>query len=248
MYGYPSTGYTPPYSFANNARGSSSSRSRGRGSMTASYRGGRGRGGFTFHPGKGIWVATPPASLPPAPGAGPHRKLVNNNTSSGGANAGSSSSSTAQIPQVPVQQHYPPSKHLKLVNNAPSTSATANSSAVMPSSRPLQDVVIDGVVFTCDATGRKLVRKGDFFSFFFLAPKTRYIQTRIEVTDANAPMAPTAGPSTPSKVSVAGQDYVRTKSGNLIAKSLVTSRALDAKRRRLNGLGDTIKHTQNMRK
>ncbi|WFD05551.1 hypothetical protein MVES1_000881 [Malassezia vespertilionis] len=65
------------------------------------------------------------------------------------------------------------------------------------------EVVVDGVTFVFDETGTKLVKKGS----------------------ADAPQISTAQTSTtPLQTSVHGEDYVRTKRGNLINKKLVVER------------------------
>lgn len=53
--------------------------------------------------------------------------------------------------------------------------------------------------------------------------------------------------STPSKTSVGGQSFVRTKSGNLISVDLVKKRELEAKRKRLDDLLGVVKNVQKAR-
>lgn len=90
--------------------------------------------------------------------------------------------------------------------------AVASTSSGLP-----HEVEIDGVTFVSDARGKKLIRK--------------------TLADAAASSDGPA-PGTPTRASVSGQTFVRTKSGNLVALSLVQRRDNDIKLRRINGLLD----------
>lgn len=98
-------------------------------------------------------------------------------------------------------------RSLVLSNPIASTSNPTTSTSALP-----HEVTIDGVVFVSDAAGRKLVRK------------------------TAAAESSTSSSSTPTRASVSGQTFVRTKSGNLVALSLVQKRSNAAKVKRMNSM------------
>ena len=104
-----------------------------------------------------------------------------------------------------------------LVVSKPETSTNASSGPIASTSSSTQtpkEVTIDGVIFVSDAAGRKLVRKAVAAS-----------------SDPSTPAAPS-----PARASISGQTFVRTKSGNLVAQSLVQKRANADKVKRINSM------------
>lgn len=132
---------------------------------------------------------------------------------------------------------------------------------------PGREVVINGIIFIADAKGKKLVRKSCrllgkeqgphkpahsasltplttlSLACASLCRSTATMQTNSAVATGN----PTESTSTPSKTSIDGQFYVRTKSGNLISSDLVKKRELEAKKKRLDHLVGVIKGVQKAR-
>lgn len=99
------------------------------------------------------------------------------------------------------------------------------------------EIIINGVTFVSDASGRKLVRK-DSSSQLDGKGKGRALDSR----DHSASM------STPSKTSIDGQAYVRTKSGNLISTAVLKKRQeLAAKKKKINELVAVAKSVQKAR-
>ena len=98
------------------------------------------------------------------------------------------------------------------------------------------EIIIDGVIFRFDETGEKMIKVGP-------VPKEEEAET----------MESVAGPSTatPLNASVDGQQFVRTKNGNLISKEVLNQRkaAKEAaiKMDRLEGLGKSIGDMQRAR-
>ncbi|GAK67264.1 CCCH zinc finger protein [Moesziomyces antarcticus] len=97
------------------------------------------------------------------------------------------------------------------------------------------EVVIDGVVFEFDPSGTKLVKKA-------AQPSAS--------SDDQASASAAAGSSTPSssavplKMSINGQEYIRTKRGNLISAELLAKRRVQAKMGRLDKMVGQISAMQ----
>lgn len=98
-------------------------------------------------------------------------------------------------------------------------------------------IIINGVTFVSDASGRKLVRKDSNNQL-----DTKGKGRAIDDSNNNANM------STPSKTSIDGQAYVRTKSGNLISTAVLKKRQeMAAKKKRINELVAVAKNVQKAR-
>lgn len=99
------------------------------------------------------------------------------------------------------------------------------------------EIIINGVTFVSDATGRKLVRK-DSSSNIDAEGKGK----------AKAMLDDSDTTSTPSKTSIDGQAYVRTKSGNLISTAVLKKRQeMAAKKKRISELVAVAKNVQKAR-
>lgn len=97
------------------------------------------------------------------------------------------------------------------------------------------EIIINGVTFVSDSSGRKLVRK-DSSSRLDIKGKGKAL-----LDDNNTT-------STPSKTSIDGQAYVRTKSGNLISTAVLKKRQeMAAKKKRINDLVAVAKNVQKAR-
>lgn len=103
------------------------------------------------------------------------------------------------------------------------------------------EIIINGVTFVSDASGRKLVRKdsNSINSSSKIDTKGKGKMTEITNTEAT---------STPSKTSIDGQAYVRTKSGNLISTAVLKKRQeMAEKKKRINELVAVAKNVQKAR-
>lgn len=90
-------------------------------------------------------------------------------------------------------------------------------------------VIVDGVVFEFDESGTKLIKKDP------------------QPTSSDVPSSPLKG-DTPLRTSIDGEKYVRTKTGNLISKSLLEKRReARNKLKRLEEMGKDIGDRQKMR-
>jgi len=77
-------------------------------------------------------------------------------------------------------------------------------------------IIIDGVVFEFDGTGEKMIKIG---------PVPQEPEADDGSQDVGSSRAPVSGSqSTPLNASVDGQQYVRTKNGNLISAELLAQR------------------------
>lgn len=110
---------------------------------------------------------------------------------------------------------------------AASTSSTAKASRGRPAKASssvrrgdnMGEVVIDGVVFEFDPSGTKLVKKA-------VQPSVSVdASASTSVSEAGAgPSTPVTSTVVPLKTSINGQDYIRTKRGNLISAELLAKR------------------------
>lgn len=107
------------------------------------------------------------------------------------------------------------------------------------------ELTINGVTFIADRTGRKLVRKesesGSTDATAFTGVDVKGKGKAISSEDSSAA-------STPSKTSINGQAYVRTKSGNLISTAVLKKRQeLAAKKKRISDLVGIARTVQKAR-
>lgn len=103
------------------------------------------------------------------------------------------------------------------------------------------EIIINGVTFVSDASGRKLVRKDSHSNNNSSKIDTKGKGKMAEITNAEAT-------STPSKTSIDGQAYVRTKSGNLISTAVLKKRQeMAEKKKRINELVAVAKNVQKAR-
>jgi hypothetical protein len=103
------------------------------------------------------------------------------------------------------------------------------------------ELTINGVTFIADRTGRKLVRKESESS------STNAIAA-VDVKGKGKAISDDSSASTPSKTSINGQAYVRTKSGNLISTAVLKKRQeLAAKKKRISDLVGIARTVQKAR-
>ena len=119
-----------------------------------------------------------------------------------------------------------------------------------PTINSRRNIIIDGVTFISDSSGRKLVRKDCMTIHYSLAAEELACLHGTGLTDFTCPAhAGTSASNVPKNahVSVGGQSYVRTKSSNLISADLAKRSVTEAKRKRLDNLVGIIKGVQKAR-
>lgn len=106
------------------------------------------------------------------------------------------------------------------------------------------EIIINGVTFVSDPSGRKLVRKD---STSTTTSGKSDVKGKGKMVDGGS-NTDTSTTSTPSKTSIDGQAYVRTKSGNLISTAVLKKRQeMAEKKKSINALVTVAKNVQKAR-
>jgi hypothetical protein len=137
----------------------------------------------------------------PAPTFG-NKKLI--------LNQPGSASSTSAVKSNPIPA--------SLLTSSSHTSTLPHSKPANSSSQQNRTVVINGVTFVTDASGKKLTRQ-DLIPSSTASSLMAKLQT-------NKPSLTTTPIYTPQKAEIEGVEYVRTKGGNLVRAELVKDRLL----------------------